>query len=45
MLFRSWGAQPEDFGGQNTKGDIFELYALKVTEPSGRAPLVQEVGA
>ena len=31
-----WGAKPEDFGGQNTKGDIFELYALKITEPSGR---------
>ena len=38
-----WGAQPEDFGGQNTKGDIFELYALKVTEPSGRAPLEGDV--
>ena len=38
-----WGAKPEDFGGQNTKGDIFELYALKVTEPSGRAPLEGDV--
>ena len=38
-----WGAQPEDFGGQNTKGDIFELYALKITEPSGRAPLEGDV--
>ena len=38
-----WGAQPEDFGGQNTKGDIFELYALKVTEPNGRAPLEGDV--
>ena len=38
-----WGAQPEDFGGQNTKGYIFELYALKVTEPSGRAPLEGDV--
>ena len=38
-----WGATPEDFGGQNTKGDIFELYALKVTEPSGRAPLEGDV--
>ena len=38
-----WGAQPEDFGGQNTKGDIFELYALKVTEPSGRTPLEGDV--
>jgi SecD/SecF fusion protein len=26
-----WGAKPEDFGGQDTKGDIFELYALKIT--------------
>ena len=38
-----WGAQPEDFGGQNTKGDIFELYALKIAEPSGRAPLEGDV--
>jgi SecD/SecF fusion protein len=38
-----WGAKPEDFGGQNTKGDIFELYALKVTEPNGRAPLEGDV--
>ena len=38
-----WGAQPEDFGGQNTKGDIFELYALKITEPNGRAPLEGDV--
>ena len=37
-----WGAKPEDFGG-NTKGDIFELYALKITEPSGRAPLEGDV--
>ena len=38
-----WGAKPESFGGQNTKGDIFELYALKITEPSGRAPLEGDV--
>ncbi|SEV95254.1 SecD/SecF fusion protein [Prevotella aff. ruminicola Tc2-24] len=38
-----WGAKAEDFGGQNTKGDIFELYALKITEPSGRAPLEGDV--
>ena len=38
-----WGAKPEDFGGQDTKGDIFELYALKITEPSGRAPLEGDV--
>ena len=37
-----WGAKPENFGGQ-TKGDIFELYALKITEPSGRAPLEGDV--
>ncbi len=38
-----WGAKAEDFGGQSTKGDIFELYALKITEPSGRAPLEGDV--
>ena len=38
-----WGAKAEDFGGQNTRGDIFELYALKITEPSGRAPLEGDV--
>ena len=38
-----WGAKPEDFGGQNTKGDVFALYALKVTEPNGRAPLEGDV--
>ena len=38
-----WGAKPEDFGAQNTKGDIFALYALKVTEPNGRAPLEGDV--
>ena len=38
-----WGAKAENFGGQNTHGDIFELYALKVTEPSGRAPLEGDV--
>ena len=37
-----WGAKAEDFGGQS-KGDIFELYALKITEPSGRAPLEGDV--
>ena len=37
-----WGAKPENFGGE-TKGDIFELYALKITEPSGRAPLEGDV--
>ncbi len=38
-----WGAKPEDFDGQNTRGDVFALYALKVTEPSGRAPLEGDV--
>ena len=38
-----WGAKPEDFGGENTRGDIFALYALKVTEPNGRAPLEGDV--
>lgn len=38
-----WGAKPESFGGQNTHGDIFELYALKITESSGRAPLEGDV--
>ena len=38
-----WGAKPEDFGGQNTRGDIFALYALKITEPNGRAPLEGDV--
>ena len=38
-----WGAKPEDFGNQNTKGDIYELFALKITEPNGRAPLEGDV--
>ena len=38
-----WGAKAETFGGENTRGDIFELYALKITEPSGRAPLEGDV--
>jgi len=37
-----WGAKPEDFG-TGTAGDIFALYALKITEPSGRAPLEGDV--
>ena len=37
-----WGAKPEDFGGQ-THGDIYALYALKITEPNGRAPLEGDV--
>ena len=38
-----WGAKAEDFGGENTRGDIFALYALKITEPNGRAPLEGDV--
>ena len=38
-----WGAKAEDFGGENTRGDVFALYALKVTEPNGRAPLEGDV--
>ncbi len=38
-----WGAKAEDFGGENTHGDVFALYALKITEPSGRAPLEGDV--
>ena len=35
-----WGAKPAEF---DTKGQIYELYAIKVTEPSGRAPLEGDV--
>ena len=38
-----WGAKPEDFGGENTHGDVFALYALKITTPNGRAPLEGDV--
>ena len=38
-----WGAKAEDFGGENTRGDIFALYALKITDPNGRAPLEGDV--
>ena len=37
-----WGAKAEDFG-EGTRGEIFTLYALKVTEPNGRAPLEGDV--
>ena len=37
-----WGAKPEDFG-TGTHGDVFALYALKITEPNGRAPLEGDV--
>ena len=36
-----WGAKPEKLTG--AKGDIFALYAIKVTDPSGKAPLAGEV--
>lgn len=35
-----WGAKPAEF---DTKATIYELYAIKVTEPSGRAPLEGDV--
>ncbi|MBR6828237.1 MAG: protein translocase subunit SecDF [Prevotella sp.] len=38
-----WGAKPEDFGGENTHGDVFALYALKITTANGRAPLEGDV--
>ena len=37
-----WGAKAEDFGTGN-HGDVFALYALKITEPNGRAPLEGDV--
>src|SRR5574344_397114 len=40
---RRWGAKAEDFGGQSAGGDVFALYALKITEPNGRAPLEGDV--
>jgi len=37
-----WGAKAEDFG-TGASGDVFALYALKITEPNGRAPLEGDV--
>ena len=37
-----WGAKAEDFGSESRQ-EIFALYALKITEPSGRAPLEGDV--
>ena len=37
-----WSAKPADLG-EGVKGEIFELHAIKVTEPSGRAPLEGDV--
>lgn len=36
-----WSAKPAE--GYSTKEPVFELYALKVTDPSGRAPLEGDV--
>ena len=38
-----WSAKPADFGGNAAGADVYELHALKVTEPSGRAPLEGDV--
>ena len=35
-----WGVKPV---GRGTAGDVFELYAIKITERSGRAPLEGDV--
>ena len=35
-----WSAKPASF---STKGDVYELHAIKVSEPSGRAPLEGDV--
>ena len=35
-----WSAKPADF---DTKGQVYELHGIKVTEPSGRAPLEGDV--
>ncbi|MBR1687963.1 MAG: protein translocase subunit SecDF [Prevotella sp.] len=37
-----WSAKPADFG-EGTKGDFYELHAIKVTEPNGRAPMEGDV--
>ena len=36
-----WGAKPTKLRG--VKGDYYELYAIKVTDPSGKAPLSGDV--
>ncbi len=36
-----WSAKPEKL--KDVKGEIFSLYAIKVTDPSGKAPLAGEV--
>lgn len=35
-----WSAKSADF---DTRSEVFELYAIKITEPSGRAPLEGDV--
>ena len=37
-----WGAKPEEHM-ENAHGDVYALYALKITEPNGRAPLEGDV--
>ena len=37
-----WGAKAEDFG-EGSRGEVFALYALKITTPNGRAPLEGDV--
>jgi len=39
----AWGAKAAEDNRYNIKGEVFELYALKVTDPSGRAPLEGDV--
>ncbi len=39
----AWGAKAAEEKRYNIKGEVFELYALKVTDPSGRAPLEGDV--
>jgi SecD/SecF fusion protein len=38
-----WGAKPADFGSNEAHADVYELYALKITEANGRAPLEGDV--
>jgi len=38
-----WGAKAEDFGQQSSRQEVFALYALKITESNGRAPLEGDV--
>ncbi len=38
-----WGAKPEGDIMSNSRADVFALYALKITEANGRAPLEGDV--